>query len=446
MKFMKPALALALLFFGTIGAFAQSDSSRVLATIKGKPYTEQQLPSESKKRYDEIKKAMADRRLELLEMMVISKLIDLETAERKITGDQLYQKEIASKIPEPSEEDIKTLYEAAKTRLGNKPLSEVRDQVVRALKQRETQNLQIEFIGSLKAKYKVESVKNVNTPGLNPQDVLVTMGVNQITFGEFNSANSGELFEAEEAVFLLEKAELDRALLLTLAEFEALEKGMSSTAFLASEVTDKMKQFSDEERNALEDSLRGRLYPKYDVKIAIAGPVAQSVPVSADDDPFMGPANARVTMIMFTDFQCPACARMEPVLKSIAAEFKDSVKFVVRDFPLESIHPNAFNAALAANAAGKQGKFFEYGSILYQNQNKLDSNSLRIYAQNLGLDMEKFQADFSNPEAPAEIRKDLADGMSLKISGTPTIFINGVRLRDFSADGIRNRIKKELGN
>jgi protein-disulfide isomerase len=442
---VKPFIAILLIVIGSLGVAAQTDSARVLATIKGRPFTEQQLPAESKSRYNEIQKALADERSKLLETMIVMRLVELETAARDISGEELYEIEIGSKVTEPNDETVNSVYEANKPRLNNRPLAEVKDQIVTALKQRQTQELQIQFIESLKTKYKFTTVREVGAPGLKLDDTLVTVGGEPITFGEFQSVNAGELFEIEEAVFLLERAELERALLLNLAELEAIEKGVTASAFIASEVTDKMKQFTDEERQGLETALRGRLFEKYEVRLAISAPDAPSVQVSVDDDPFMGPEDAPVQMIMFTDFQCPACARMEPLLKSMAIEFKDSVRFVVRDFPLESIHPNAFNAALAANAAAKQNKYFEYGSLLYTNQRNLGDESLKGYARQLGLDMEKFEKDFSDPAAAQEIRADIAAGRALQISGTPTIFINGIRLRDFSADGIRNLIRKGLG-
>ena len=443
---IKPFIALLFIIAGTVTIPAQTAESRVLATIKGKPFTEQQLPGESKNRYSDIKKAMADRRLELLDTMIIMRLVELETTARGISGEELYSAEVSSKVSEPAEDEIKAIYEANKDRLGNKPLTEVRDQVIRALKQRDTQNLQTRFIESLKTKYKSTPGKDVNASDLKLTDALVTIGGEPITHGEFLAMNSGELFEAEEAVFLLEKAELERALLLSLSDLEAIERGITASAFIAEEVTNKLKLFTDEERQALENALRGRLYQKYDVKILISGPSAPAVQVSVDDDPFMGPENAPVTMIMFTDFQCPACARMDPVLKTVALELKDKVRFVVRDFPLESIHPDAFNAALAANAAARQGKYFEFTNLLYANQKSLDVESLKSYAGRLGLDMERFQRDFSDPAAASEVRKDMSAGRELKISGTPTIFINGIRLRDFSVDGIRALINKELGD
>jgi protein-disulfide isomerase len=116
----------------------------------------------------------------------------------------------------------------------------------------------------------------------------------------------------------------------------------------------------------------------------------------------------------------------------------------VRDYPLSSVHQDSFNAALAANAARDQGKFFEYIEILYRNQDQLSVDLLKKYAVDLGLDLKKFELVFNSETTAAEVRKDLADGGKLHINSTPTIFVNGVRLRQISPDGMRKAIDRAL--
>ena len=116
----------------------------------------------------------------------------------------------------------------------------------------------------------------------------------------------------------------------------------------------------------------------------------------------------------------------------------------MRDFPLTTLHPNAFRAALAAYAANEQGKFFEYTEILYKNQSALDDASLSKYAATLGLNVKRFELDLSSENAVATVKKDMADGESYGITGTPTIFINGMATRHLSTDGFRNAIDAAL--
>jgi protein-disulfide isomerase len=131
-------------------------------------------------------------------------------------------------------------------------------------------------------------------------------------------------------------------------------------------------------------------------------------------------------------------------LKKVLAEYPGKIRFVVRNFPLTSLHENAFRAALAASAANAQGKFFEYTEILYTHQDALDAASLSKYAAQLGLNVKQFELDLSLEKTAAEVRKDMADGKSYGITGTPTIFINGVAVRHLSADGFREAINRAM--
>ena len=131
-------------------------------------------------------------------------------------------------------------------------------------------------------------------------------------------------------------------------------------------------------------------------------------------------------------------------MKKVIGEYGDRVRFVVRDFPLQNIHPNAFAAALAADAAKNQGKFFEYIEILYRNQEALDKDSLVRYAAQIGLNTKQFELDFTSEKAAAEVRKDIADGKAYGTAGTPTIFVNGMKVHRLSAEGFRRAINRAL--
>jgi protein-disulfide isomerase len=126
------------------------------------------------------------------------------------------------------------------------------------------------------------------------------------------------------------------------------------------------------------------------------------------------------------------------------AEYPGKIRFVVRNYPLMTLHENAFRAALAANAAHAQGKFFEYTEVLYRNQDALDDASLKKYAGELGLNLQQFELDFQSEKTSAAVRKDMADGKGYGITGTPTIYVNGVKVRVLTVDGFREAIDKAL--
>ena len=148
----------------------------------------------------------------------------------------------------------------------------------------------------------------------------------------------------------------------------------------------------------------------------------------------IGPENAAVTLVEFSDFQCPYCARLSPVLDSVVKAFPRDVRLVFKHFPL-SFHAQARSAAAAAIAAGKQGKFFEFRSrVMPQFRNLNDSLYLAV-AKELKLDMARFRKDMPlSPEVNALLDEDMALGRAVGVEGTPTVFVNGRLAQDRSFD------------
>ena len=163
----------------------------------------------------------------------------------------------------------------------------------------------------------------------------------------------------------------------------------------------------------------------------------QKLIVSLDDDPMIGNPNAPVTVVEFSDFQCPFCSRFhQQTLPLIIENYVETgaVNVVYRDFPIDSIHPNARITHIASECADEQGKFWPYHDILFERQsewNKLDSesivNKVVEYAEMLSLDTSAFSACLSNPAINAEINADKTDGSQYGVSGTPAFFIGNVQ-------------------
>jgi protein-disulfide isomerase len=173
-----------------------------------------------------------------------------------------------------------------------------------------------------------------------------------------------------------------------------------------------------------------------------AGNVATGNPDG--QDPFFGPENAQVTIIEYSDFQCPFCARAVPVLDQIKSVYGDSVKFVFKDFPL-SFHQFAQKAAEAGQCANDQGKFWELHDMMFANQGSIDVGSIKGYASSLGLDTEAFNACLDSGKYAAEVQQDFNEGKAAGVSGTPTFFINGQKIvgaQPFSA--FQQIIEQEL--
>jgi protein-disulfide isomerase len=144
-------------------------------------------------------------------------------------------------------------------------------------------------------------------------------------------------------------------------------------------------------------------------------------------DHAQGPQDAPVTLVEYGDYECPYCGQVYPVTKQLQERLGDRLRFVFRNYPLDSVHPRARPAAEAAEAAGSQGKFWEYHDVLYENQQDLDDESLKRYAADLGLDEDRFEEDLAEHRYLERIEEDLLSGIQSRVEGTPMFFINGVR-------------------
>jgi protein-disulfide isomerase len=141
--------------------------------------------------------------------------------------------------------------------------------------------------------------------------------------------------------------------------------------------------------------------------------------------PALGPENAPVTIVEFSDFQCPFCARAGPIVKQIVARYPEQVRVVYRHFPLDSIHPRARPAAEAAACADEQGRFWEYHDKLFANAKALEDVDLERYAGEVGLDVAAFGACRTEGRKRELVERDVQDARSVGITGTPSFFVNG---------------------
>ncbi len=150
-----------------------------------------------------------------------------------------------------------------------------------------------------------------------------------------------------------------------------------------------------------------------------------AVPVNPADHN-LGPSHAAVTLVEYGDFECPNCKQAAPAVKLLLERFTGRVRLVYRHFPLEEVHPHALQAALAAEVAAGQGKFWPMHDLLFDNQRHLKPPQLRGYAQRLELDMVRYDADMDDTVYLQRVREDIQGARSSGVRSTPTFFVNGV--------------------
>ena len=284
-------------------------------------------------------------------------------------------------------------------------------------------------------------------------EVVATVHDQPISAEELSASMRGQLLQMDMERYEAMKAQLDSLVAERLTALEAAERGMSVEEFERVEVFAKMEPVTPEQVRAFYDGnkerlsrsfeeLEGRimahlqrqsearrraalgreLRQRYPVKIALAPPRAD---VGADDDPFMGPQDAPVTLVEFSDFQCPYCRRVQSVLKRLMTAYHGQLKLVFRDFPLRQIHPEAQKAAEAAQCANDQGQFWQYHDRLFA-VTELGVEALKQYAVELGLDAEGFNTCLDSEKYSQEVQKDIDDAIAAGVNATPSFFVNGL--------------------
>jgi protein-disulfide isomerase len=165
--------------------------------------------------------------------------------------------------------------------------------------------------------------------------------------------------------------------------------------------------------------------------------------ISTDDQPLKGAQKAAVTIVEFTDYQCSNCAAIATVLERLLSEYSGKVQLVVRDFPLEQ-HTDAFKAAVAAEGAREQGKYWEYVALLMRNQSALGPEQLKAYASQLSLDRNRFDQALDSGKFADKVERDLREGIRYGVVGTPSIFINGRLIAERTYESLKTAIDAAL--
>ncbi len=293
-----------------------------------------------------------------------------------------------------------------------------------------------------------------------PADVAARVGERAITVRELDdrwkNEDPGAKAQAEQAIYDGRKAALDAIIADMLVADAAKAKGVTPEAFVQAEIGRRIKPVSDTDvRNFYvqnSERMQGRSFEqmssaihqflqdqqqttaKQDLiaELRKGGPAIRVVMDSPrttitvnPDDPSEGKADAAVTLVEYSDFQCPFCLRVMPTLKQLRTKYGDKIRVVWKDFPLTQIHPQAFVAAQAGNCAREQGKFWELHDKMFGNQSALQPDALKKYAADAGLDAAKFNQCLDSSKYEARVQEALSAGGRLGITSTPTVFVNG---------------------
>jgi protein-disulfide isomerase len=447
-----------------------------LVVVNGQTFTTADIDPAVRQEVERLDDKIADARKNVLDVQINTALLDIEAKKRHIDTHRLYELEVSNRVGTITPAQIKKFLGENKEQFEGVDPALASKQAAAYLHDEAENKLADDLVSRLRKSNPVVMGVDINSPNLNPVAVVATIAGQPLKADTLIERLKPVVYRMRLETYELTKQRIDQLVDDTLLLEEARRRQLGPEQIIRAEITDKVRNPTDEEvnkfyaenkarisgdlnsvrnqlvtylqnesRQQLEKDLSARLRKGADIRWLMTEPAQPVQNISVDDDPARGDASAPVVIVEFTDFQCPACAAMHPVLEEVLKSYGNKVRFVVRDFPLNQ-HENARKAAEAANAANAQGKFFEYISVLFKNQKALDTPSLKKYASDLGLDRARFDAALDRGVYAAEVAKDVSDGEMYGVGSTPTIFVNGVQLKVLSAEGLKQAIDNAAAN
>ncbi len=277
-----------------------------------------------------------------------------------------------------------------------------------------------------------------------------------ITLAEVEEGAAQNLAKLEEEIYNIKRTRLDALIEDRLLALEAKKRGVATSALIEAEITSRVTPVSPSEVSTFYEANSARLpgerarwddqiktylmgqriavrrqtflkqlRDSADVKVLLTPPPVFRASVAIEGAPVRGAPGAPVTLVEFSDFHCPFCRKVQPVLRQLLTRYDQKIRIVYKDLPIDSLHPGARAAAEAARCAGDQGRFWPYHDKLYNSPVDGSPATLRQFAQEVGADVAQFEACQSSRKYQAPVQKDALEAANLGITGTPGFFING---------------------
>jgi protein-disulfide isomerase len=445
-----------------------------LAIVNGVRITRQDIERATGETVSQLQHQVIEARKRELNLQINSRLLAIEAKRRGISTSKLLEQEVVSKVKEPTEAEAQIFYDQNKTRI-RADFKDAREDILQYLRDQRQGNQAKSFADTLRGTIETKLQASEATPPRNAAErarVLAIVNGERITSGDIEDSLQPIVFDVQERVYKLRRDELDLSVNDTLLVQEAQRRKITTSALLDAEV--KPKNVTEEEARAFYELNKGRVSGDFaqtkdsiirylqqievrlaerafverlralaSIQIFLVAPESPVFSISTADQPSLGNTAAPVTIVEFTDYQCPSCAATQPTLERLIKEYGDKVRLVARDFPL-SQHAGAFKAAEAAEAAREQGKYWEYAAILMRNQSALDVAKLKAFASDLALDRVRFDKALESGKFAETVQRDIEEGLRLGINSTPSVFINGRRVSDPSYEALKASIETTL--
>jgi predicted DsbA family dithiol-disulfide isomerase len=456
---------------------AVAPGPQVWAVVSGTKFFDTDLKAVLAPQLDPLLKQLKELRQQGLEDLVNSKLVDKEAKATGMSRVDLIRQRVDSKLAPPTEAEIQAFIDKNRATINRDPKApDYRNDVALFLKD-QSRVIGIRNFGmELRKKYQVNILPEVgSTTDLSRVVAIVDqVPVRRSELEEFVKAGS---FDLKTQIYSLRKQVLDRGINQFLIQKEAAKRGTTVQILFNKEVLDKAPLVTVEQANAFyeankaqfqqplqplevvrpnlmvwlrqqniareEERFSAELRNSVSIKYSIPSVIEPVFTINITGKPTTGPKDAPVTIIEFSDYECPRCGEIQPLVKQVLAAYPTKVRMVSREFPLTR-HAFARKAAQAAQCAFEQGKYWEYTALLYKNQLALDENNLLKYAGMVGLDRATLAAHLKSGFHDKIVQEDLDEGLQVGVNGTPTFYVNGKRLEDRSLEGFKQAIEKAL--
>jgi protein-disulfide isomerase len=448
----------------------------VFATVNGTKIASKDVDEPIKDRIKELQTQVIEARKQQLDFEINSRLLEAEARRLGISPQRLIEREVPQKITNPTEAEARAFYDENKKNIEGE-FKDVRAQILAYLLNQRRAEEAKKFADRLRLSAKVEVLTENVTPPETEADrarVFATVNGIRVTSGDVEEALKPTVFSIQEQIYDLRKKALDVKINDLLLDEAAKKKNVTSDALFNAEILPRVKPVTEKDIRKFFDENKEKINSSYEqvrpqilqmlqnreqgnaasayadelrkaavLEVFLRPPDPPVIHISIDDRPWTGGGNAQVTIVEFTDFECPSCANTQPVMEALVKEFGDRVKLVAHSFPLDQ-HKRAFKAAEAAEAAREQGKYWEYTAILFKNQKELEIEKLKQYAGQLGLDRKRFDDALDSGKFTDAIKQELSIGDRIGVDSTPSVFINGKRIRERTREALKSAIEAAL--